>query len=94
MRKAYVTDNRDLPSNGGPSTSVEVYFTLNPEHARPFTTQGQAQQICRELDSYNIHVSWAEGGDYLCKNFQVEQNSAQQFVVFCEGPFTLTVEAA
>jgi len=90
VRRAYFTDARDLPIRGGQTTPVEVNFTFNSEHARLFPTREQAQQICRELSSYDVHVSWAEGGDYLCKNFQVESHSPQQFAVFCDVPFTLS----
>jgi hypothetical protein len=93
MRKAYITNARDLPGTGGGSTPVEVNFTLNPEHAASWTTREQAQHTCRVFDSYNIRVSWAEDGGYVCKDFQVEERSPQQFVIFCEGPFTLTLES-
>jgi hypothetical protein len=92
MRKAYVTNSRELRATGGSTTPVEVNFTFNPEHAALWATREQAQHACRLFDSYHIHVSWAEDGGYVCKDFKVEDYSSQ-FVVFCEGPFTLTVEA-
>jgi hypothetical protein len=94
MRKAYITDSRDLPGAGGGSTPVEVYFTFNPEHAAAlWSTREHAQHACRVFDSYNIRVSWVEDDSYICKDFQVEERSPQQFVIFCEGPFTLPLES-
>jgi hypothetical protein len=90
-RKAYITNSRELPGIGSGSIPVEVSFTLNPEHAAVWTAREQASYACRVFDSYNIHVSWAEDGG--CKDFQVEERSPQQFLIFCEGPFTIKVEA-
>jgi len=92
MRKAYATDIRDLPGAvAGSKVNVEGFFTLNPEHAYLWPTREHALQASRNFDSYNIHVSWAEGGDYLCKDFEMDECSPREFDVFCEGPFTLTV---
>jgi hypothetical protein len=87
MRKAYITDWRDKATTGM-KTPVEVFFTFAAEEAHPWPSKEHAQSLCAEFDSYGVKVPWAEGGDYVCKGFQVEERSPRQFLIFCEGPFT------
>jgi hypothetical protein len=69
---------------------VEVSLGFDPEHAHPWPTRAEALKFCKTFDSYGIEVSWAEGGNYICRDFQVEEYSPQKFLLCCDGPFTLT----
>ena len=85
MRRAYITGWEDLKSDW-----LKVLFSFDPEHAHPWPTRAEALNLCRTFDSYGIEVSWAEGGNYICKDFQVEEYSPSKFLICCDGPFTLT----
>lgn len=86
MRRAYITDWRDK-GTVGMRTEVEVFFSFGSLDAHPWPTQEQAQNECNNFNSYGIKVEWAEGGSYVCKDFQVQERSPRAFVIFCDGPF-------
>ena len=85
--RAYITDCRDKEPVGR-LTPVEVFFSFQTEIARSWRSREQAEYLCSVLDSYSVKVDWAEGGKYVCKDFQVEQRASQEFLIFCDGPFT------
>ncbi len=86
--RAYITGWRDKDSIGA-RTPVEVNFSFRPEEANAWPSKEAAQSACSVFDSYAIRVEWAEGGPYVCKNFQVEELvGSPGFVIFCDGPFT------
>jgi hypothetical protein len=91
--RAYVTGCSDKESVGR-LTPVETTFSLHAEAAYVYSlSKEQAEDLCRHLDSYEIKVNWAEGGEHVCKNFQIEER-AQGFALFCDGPFTYAVPAS
>jgi hypothetical protein len=53
-----------------------------------------ALRLCPEFDAYKIRVEWAEGGQYVCRDFQVEERSLTEFLIYCEGPFTYKIPGA
>jgi hypothetical protein len=88
MWKVYVSGVEDKTALGY-RTPVEVSFSFHSEDAYSWPSKEQAQNSCAIFDSYDIVVSWAEGGHFPCKEFRVEERSPREFVIFCKGPFTL-----
>lgn len=89
MRRAYIAGWRDKESVGM-RTPVEVFFGFRAEEAHAWPSEEEAQRHCPFFDSLHVRVSWAEGGEHICKGFQVEEHSPRQFLIFCDGPFTFT----
>jgi hypothetical protein len=73
-----------------PNDNRSVYhFSELAEEAYPWPTRELAEIECLEL---NRGVTIPEGGTYVCKNFQVEEDAPDRFVIYCEAPFK-SVEA-
>jgi hypothetical protein len=87
MLRAYITGWQDRESEGM-RTPVEVTFSFKPEEAFSWPSRESAQLACPIFDSYRVVVSWAKGGEYVCKDFRVEERSPREFLIFCDGPFT------
>ena len=88
MKRVFITGWRDEESIGA-RTPVEVNFSFRADEAHPWPSKEAAQSACSDFNSYAVMVDWAEGGHYVCKNFQVEELvGSRGFVVFCDGPFT------
>lgn len=85
MKRAYILGCRDRESVGA-RTPVDVFFTFQAEEALTFLSKDEAQRQCEIFDSFWIRVEWAENGQYVCKDFQVEERSPAEFVIFCDGP--------
>jgi len=87
MQRAYISGWQNLEPEGA-STLVEVTFSFKSEEAFAWPSKESAQNSCPLFDSYRVVVDWAKGGEYVCKDFQVEERSPREFLIFCGGPFT------
>jgi len=93
-KRVYVVRSEDLEPSGI-AMPVRIFFSFHIEEACPWPTKEQAQNGCQALDSLGVVVTgWVEGGgEFVCKNFGVDQRESGQCVVFCEGPFTYRTAA-
>jgi hypothetical protein len=74
-----------------PSKTREDYtdylFTDKPENASKWDSKEQAE-IDRTIWNKNgIEIPSSQGGNYVCKNFKIEEIIPNQFLIFCEAPF-------
>ena len=81
-QKAYVTNVKPQLQETG--TRVVVEFDPDPEGAAVWNTREQAQNACREFESFGIRIP--AHADMECKGFRVEERAPNRFVVFCEYP--------
>ncbi len=82
MSKAYVTNYKEEPQEGGKPTEVTMEFDPASQNAAIWETRGQAEDACRNYESLPITIS----GRGACKGFTVEELGPKQFVVFCDHP--------
>ncbi len=82
MQKGYICRwEREKP----PNDNRNIYhFCLLPKDAAYWPTRGLAEIECLDL---NRGVTIPSGGTYVCANFQVEENEADRFLIYCEAPF-------
>jgi hypothetical protein len=66
----------------------DVWFT-DKEHAMYWETQEEAEAAAKFFDARKIEIELPNGGKHLCTDFQFEERTPGEFVVFCEAPFTL-----
>jgi hypothetical protein len=81
MQKVYVCKwERDV----APNDDRFIYqFCTEAKDAAYWNSRYLVEVDCLEL---NRGVTIPSGGTYLCKNFQVEQESPDRFVICCEAP--------
>jgi len=84
MEKGYIRmAERDAP----PNDNRNIYhFCHRAEDAAYWPTREIAEIECMDL---NRGVTIPPGGTYLCTNFQVEEETADRFLIYGEAPFEI-----
>jgi hypothetical protein len=82
MQKGYISKwERDAP----PNDNRNIYhFCAKAKDAAYWPSRALAEIACIDL---NRGVTIPSGGVYICSNFQVEEESADRFLIHCEAPF-------
>jgi hypothetical protein len=85
MPKGYVfgKKRREPPQEIG----WDIIFDSRPANALYWSTKEEAEAECRQLDASRIQIIASGGEIHICNNFQVEQRTSDEFIVFCEAPF-------
>jgi|ERR1700683_1428812 len=87
VRRAYYAGF--IPPQHGKKKTTYIFAELAAGGTR-FETQEAAQLFRDErLDPRNIASRSIHGGEFLCKNWQIERLDSGDYVIFCEGPFIL-----
>ena len=87
LRKGYVS--REVPTKNPERNNMDYFFDSDPAKAMFWDTKVGAEAACTIFNGRSIMIPSAEGGEYRCVNFSVEERKAAEFVVFCEAPFIL-----
>ena len=66
---------------------VDVWFSPYPDKAMYWDTRAQAEADCDLFERWQIEIPSSQGGTHVCVGFRVEQRTANEFVVCCDGPF-------
>jgi|ERR1700733_4012926 len=87
VRRAYYAGF--IPPQHGKKKITYIFAALAAGGIR-FDTQEAAQLFCAErLEAGNITSPSLHGGEFLCKDWQIERLESGDYVIFCEGPFIL-----
>lgn len=66
---------------------VDYWFHANPENVLCWGTEEEAEIERKLLDRLCITITSADGETHVCKDFTVEQQAPERFVIFCTAPF-------
>lgn len=84
IQNAYVVAWKAEPRQSG-LTRYTVQFSDQREKAHAWETREDANGFYRgTLDGFDIKAS--AFGDRVCRNFRVEQRTANEFVIVCDYP--------
>jgi hypothetical protein len=87
MPKAYIHSwkEREAPEE----SRLDYFIAPDAEKACGWDTKEEAERSCRVFDGHRIKVQLANGAEYVCCGFKVEQRATNSFVVFCGLPSAL-----
>lgn len=90
MLKAYVARSKYREEPKEERHILDVWFDSRPENAAFYETREQAESDCKVIfDRGNIQIDTPQGWKHTLKNFRVEGRGPREFVIYCEGPFTI-----
>ena len=92
MPKGYVSRWKYRDKEKQPHV-MDVWFASQPANAAIWDSETEAQNDCVIFNYWHIVIPVATGGTHVCKDFKVEKRAGGEFVVFCEGPFTIQPSA-
>jgi hypothetical protein len=85
MNKFYVKGFMSLKH---PETGMLYEFCQDPSEAYGYELKGQAQIEANSMGTTRITIKSSEGKEHACGDFKIEER-ANQFVIYCEMPFSL-----
>ena len=88
MFKAYIF--RTEP-NRTEKNKTDFLFTPDADKAGYYATKHEADVECTILNRLSVEIASASGERYSCRQFQVEERSVDQWIIFCEVPFWPTM---
>jgi hypothetical protein len=90
MVKAYVSRSEYRKEPPEERNILDVLFTSNIESAAHYSTHEQAELDCKLIyDRGHIQIEPQPGWKHTLKDFKVEERRPNEFVISCEGPFTV-----
>lgn len=90
MLKAYVSRAEHRKEPPEERNILDVWFSSNIESAAYYETRELAEMDCKMIfDRGHIQIDTPQGWKHTLKNFRVEERRPNEFVIFCEGPFTI-----
>jgi hypothetical protein len=86
IRKGYINRYKSREPN---HEIVGYWFCDFAKDAAHWDTQESAA-FALSLFNRGIEIPSCDGGIYSCRDFKVEEFATDQFVIYCEAPFTYT----
>ncbi len=68
----------------------DVLFTTKIEDAMHYDSREEAQSDVQLIFENRIQIDTIGGFKHTLEHFRVEERSPKEFVIWCEGPFTIT----
>ena len=84
MLKAYIF--RTEP-NKTDKSKTDFLFAPDADKAGYYATRQEADVECTVLNRLTVEIVSASGERCSCRQFQVEERAADQWIIFCEVPF-------
>ena len=85
--RGYVRKYEDVKDESAPyGFRWDVWFT-NKEAAMHWETLEEAKGARDWFEKRQIQISLLDGRRHLCRDFQIEERKAGEFVIFCDAPF-------
>jgi len=66
---------------------LDYRFSVLPANAAVWATRKEAEENCDVFNRHRIVINTASG-PHVCADFKVEERAPDEFVAFCEAPFS------